>query len=139
MQLRTDAILLSIDLLQTLQIALRAPDDERYQQQACQCHQEKVQSYTTQFAEHIRVIQRVDEQPVCLAAHRSIEDVHLMAMLILQFDIAVLVAVVSQVFEYDLQQLVVITCQQIVLSGYEETLRRFIDLTLADFVIKPAQ
>ena len=66
-------LLLGIHLAQTLQVALRAPNDKAYQQQASHHHQQKFYPCTKQLVVDFALVQDVQKYPVRLATYRRIE------------------------------------------------------------------
>ena len=121
MQFAANAVFLCIHLAQPFQVAARAENDENQNRQTCQYQQQQRQPYRAQLSENLLVVQHADKHPVGLATHRVVEHMQLLAPLVHHRLIALLVIVSLQQFQNELVHGIVLACQQMTLSGHQET------------------
>ena len=77
----------------TRQVARTAPDDESNKEQAYHYRQQQEETNPAQFAEHVIVVQDIDEHPVGLSTYGGKEHMFLVAVFVLRCEVAFLVAV----------------------------------------------
>ena len=133
------AILLGVHLTQTLQVARCAPHNESNQYQACKYGQQEVRAYFPQFAEHLFIILDAHQYPVCITADGMEIHMTLIAVFIFNGFIAHLIFICLYQLMHHLEQLTILTCQQVSFLSHYKTLGALIELSFFHYLLEPIE